>query len=61
MKRNLGDIKYVYTCESGVLCDPRYCSYMSGSHSPGQPCEGSYCESAYEFYLLEKEKEDVRK
>lgn len=39
--------------ESGDLCN--YCSYMEGSHYPGQICEGIYCEEAYDRYITEME------
>lgn len=51
---------YINTLEemgvSGDLCN--YCSYMEGSHYPGEICEGNYCEEAYYRYLTEIEEEE---
>lgn len=38
-----------------VICE--YCPFIKGevSHSIGRPCEGDYCEEAYENYCEEQE------
>lgn len=40
--------------ESGVLCDPEYCPYMAGTVNTLYPCEGSWCEEAYQNYREQK-------
>lgn len=40
-----------------VICE--FCPYKKGyvNHSLGRPCEGDYCEDAYENYMEEQDNE----
>lgn len=41
---------FLKVCDDGALCDALYCPYAAGHTGRFGPCEGDFCEEAWEAY-----------